>query len=156
MNWLYFTRSNGDVDSMPNNTTLTTIAKKRAFIGDDGATNFQAITTEDAPKNAKWDGDKYISAPINEKARINALESQCYAYQCSMDGFRCPANFYSVLVGAKAAGKLGAKGIACLVALRDLWSIYEIGKADSSVDALDLSGVIPHSFDEIDKEIEAV
>ena len=61
MNWLFFTRSNGDIDSMENRVDLDTDEKRRVFIGDDVATNFEIIEDGNLPINAKWDGEKYIS-----------------------------------------------------------------------------------------------
>ena len=38
--WLYFKRTNGDQDCMPNRPKLDNDKKRRAFIGDPGATDF--------------------------------------------------------------------------------------------------------------------
>ena len=89
--------------------------------------------------------------------RIDALESQCYAYQVSRSGFKCPANFYGLLMAGKASGTAGVKTIACLTALDMLWSLYELYKNDSDMDVeFEVAGVIPYSFDEIRAEIEAL
>lgn len=63
MNWLFFTRSNGDVDCRPNSSELDTLDNRRAIIGDLGAHNFEVINDSQVPKNANWVIDKYISAP---------------------------------------------------------------------------------------------
>lgn len=60
MKYLFFTRSNGDIDSMPNDPKLTTLAKRKAFIGDSGASRFQIVDASAIPKNPKWDGSKYV------------------------------------------------------------------------------------------------
>ena len=62
MHWLFFTRSSGDLDSMPHQLNLLTDGLKRAFIGDSGAHSFQVIASEDVPKYPTWDGEKYVSA----------------------------------------------------------------------------------------------
>lgn len=66
--FLYFTRSNGDIDCLPeksvNDFKLTTKAKRRAFIGDSGADNF---SLQDSVAHAVWDGSKYISDSMREK-----------------------------------------------------------------------------------------
>ncbi len=61
MNWLFYTKSNGDISSMPNNPALDTDAQKRAFLGDDGANNFEIISNDDLLRHPTWDGEKYIS-----------------------------------------------------------------------------------------------
>ena len=61
MNWLFFTRKNGDIDSMLNDIELDTDEERRAFIGDGSAINFEVISSENVPSNPKWDGEKYVS-----------------------------------------------------------------------------------------------
>jgi len=111
------------------------------------------------------DGDE-VRAPNEEELqaredaadliRVEGLEAQCYAYQISRTGLKCPANFYALLIGAKAAGKLGLKVIACFVSLDLLWKLYETYKKDSTLEVeYDVAGTMPHSFDEIREEIEA-
>jgi hypothetical protein len=72
MNFLFFTRSNGDIDNMPNREEHDTEAKRIAFIGDDGASNFQVIASDSIPKKPKWDGEKYVSDTV----KINAEAAQ--------------------------------------------------------------------------------
>lgn len=67
--WLFFTRSNSDIDSMIHQPALTTIAKKREFIGDAGATNFEVVEDDDTVKNPEWDGEKYIDSDPNSGAK---------------------------------------------------------------------------------------
>jgi len=102
------------------------------------------------------DAYQVVLAEDLELQRIAGIEAACYNYQISRAGFKCPANFYALLIGAKAAGKFGPKVIACFVALDLLWSLYETYKKDSTLEIeFDVAGVIPHSFDEIRAEIEA-
>ena len=61
MDYLFFTRKNGDIDSMENIVDLDTDEKRRVFIGDDEAVNFEIINSDNLPISAKWDGEKYIS-----------------------------------------------------------------------------------------------
>lgn len=63
--WLYFTRSDGQIDSMPNNAELDTADKRRAFIGDSGANRFSI--QDGCGINPIWDGSKYISDPAELK-----------------------------------------------------------------------------------------
>ena len=60
MKFLIFTRSNGDIDSRPDNPGLDTAEKRRDEIGDIGSSRF---SVQDPVQHAKWDGSKYISDP---------------------------------------------------------------------------------------------
>jgi hypothetical protein len=77
MNFLYFTRSNNDIDSMPNNATLDTDQKRKDFIGDQEAYNF---STQEGCMNPIWDGEKYItdinSIILSNKNLANELYNQ--------------------------------------------------------------------------------
>jgi len=64
MKFLYFTRSNGDIDNMQDNKALTTSAKRKEFIGDE-ATKF---SVQDGVLNPVWDGSKYIKDPDNKES----------------------------------------------------------------------------------------
>lgn len=101
--------------------------------------------------------ESYVPPIINDNIRINALELQCYAYQISRSGFKCPANFYAMLTGAKGGGLVGEKAAKCLVALDMLWSLYDLYKSDSEMEVeFEVAGKIPYSFDEVRVEIEAL
>lgn len=124
------------------------------------ANNDNYFLVEDGTPRQKTDIEKYSEQVLfleqAELSRIATLEKMAYDYQTSYTGFKCPANFYALLIGAKAAGKLGPKVIACFVALDLLWKLYETYKKDSTIEIeFDVAGVIPHSFDEVRAEIEA-
>jgi hypothetical protein len=73
MKYLYFTRSNGDIDCLPEKSVirykLTTVAKRKTFIGDSGAVNF---SFQEQVIKAVWDGSKYVSdtAKIKEEQEV--------------------------------------------------------------------------------------
>jgi len=60
MKFLFFTRSNGDIDSMPNNLELITLAERRAAVGDSGADNFQVLEDPNL-RNPYFNGSEYVS-----------------------------------------------------------------------------------------------
>lgn len=134
----------------------------------EGSTTYEYEAEHGPHMSSSWwvlDGDE-VRAPNTEELqaredaadliRVEGLESQCYTYQISRTGLKCPANFYALLIGAKAAGKLGPKVIDCFVSLDLLWKLYETYKKDSSIEIeFDVAGTLPHSFDEIREEIEA-
>lgn len=68
--WLYFTRSNGDVDNMPNQEDLKTATSRKDFIGDE-ATRF---SVQKAVLNPVWDGSKYIKDVTNKEAERKAAK----------------------------------------------------------------------------------
>jgi uncharacterized protein YtpQ (UPF0354 family) len=68
MKYLYFTRSNGDIDCLPEKSViqhkLTTAAKRKAFIGSDDITN---IKLQEEVLYPVWNGSEYIKADGKEK-----------------------------------------------------------------------------------------
>jgi hypothetical protein len=68
MKYLYFTRSNGDIDCLPEKSVirykLTTGAKRRKFIGSDDITN---IKLQEQVMYPVWNGSEYIKADGKEK-----------------------------------------------------------------------------------------
>ncbi len=119
----------------------------RFFVVENGEP--RAITAqEEADMNA-------ADAAAAEANRISALRNACLNYQSQQ--FRCDSNFYGLLMAAKASGAAGVKSAACLTQLDLLWSLYEAMKSDSELEEdFSPAGVIPHSFDEVRTEIEAV
>ena len=119
----------------------------RFFVVENGEP--RAITAqEEADMNA-------ADAAAAEANRISALRNACLNYQAQE--FRCDSNFYGLLMAAKASGAAGVKSAACLTQLDLLWSLYEAMKSDSELEEdFSPAGVIPHSFDEVRAEIEAV
>lgn len=76
--WLYFTRHDGQVDSMPDNPKLDNSEKRKEFIGDAGASRFSV--QNGCGKYPIWDGSKYISDPdmirINSKQNLKAKRDE--------------------------------------------------------------------------------
>ena len=68
MQFLYFTKSNGDIDSIPEDSLkkfkLTKTEAYKKFSGDSGVKRFSLQDPVDHPY---WDGDKYISDPSKLK-----------------------------------------------------------------------------------------
>lgn len=60
MEYLFFTRSNGDVDSMPNDPSLVGQAERRAAVGDAGADDFQVLE-DPSLKSPTFNGSEYVS-----------------------------------------------------------------------------------------------
>lgn len=79
MRYYYFTRSNGDLDTLSEKTVadfnLTTLAKKRDFVGDSGATGF--ILSEPIP-HAKIDASIVIKDTEKEKAEYKKEAERLY------------------------------------------------------------------------------
>lgn len=105
---------------------------------------------------AQEEADMLVAeAAAAEANRISALRNACLNYQAQE--FRCDSNFYGLLMAAKASGAAKEKSAACLLKLDLLWSLYEAMKNDAELDEdFSPAGVIPHSFDEVRTEIEAV
>ena len=152
MKFLYFTRSNGDVDNLPEKSVvdfkLTTDAKKRDFTGDDGAHSF---SLQEPVARPLWDdGAKaYTLDPDNSEeiaAAENALYRSCLAYQIdqidtNMENEMTKSE--SLVEAGKAtaadlpeAGKAGAW-------IEALWVEYYTRKADALNASLDFSTVEP-------------
>ena len=70
MSWLFFTKGNGEVSSMPNILSLKTKAQRRKFIGDPLVDRFQVISNDKAPICPKWDGSKYITDSTEQAKRL--------------------------------------------------------------------------------------
>ena len=70
MKYLYFTKSNGDIDCLPEKTVirykLTTAAKRKEFIGSDDITN---IKLQESVMYPVWNGSEYIKADGIEKEK---------------------------------------------------------------------------------------
>ena len=111
---------------------------------------------EPRPITAQEEADMITAEAVTAEAnRINTLRNACLNYQTQ--DFRCDSNFYGLLMAAKASGAAGVKSAACLTQLDLLWSLYEAMKSDSELEEdFSPAGVIPHSFDEVRAEIEAV
>lgn len=79
MNYLFFTRSNGDVDCMPFDEPisleLTTMAKKRKFIGDAGATNFKIFEESNCPINAILGNGDYVTNPKDDLKKTRSEDA---------------------------------------------------------------------------------
>ena len=74
--WLYFTRSDGQVDSMPNNPKLDNSEKRREFIGDQESYRFSV--QDGCGKHPVWNGSKYISDPEMLKLDVKKKASDLY------------------------------------------------------------------------------
>ena len=68
--WLYFTRSNGDIDNTPNREDLKTATSRKAFIGDEAS----RFSVQDGVLNPVWDGSEYIKDVTNKEAEKEALK----------------------------------------------------------------------------------
>lgn len=81
MKWLYFTRSNADIDCLPEKTVsryhLKTETKRRSFIGDSGAGTF---SLQDAVINPVWDEDGELYIPNQEEISLEKINKLTYLY----------------------------------------------------------------------------
>lgn len=75
MDFLYFTRSNGDVDSMENNPDLIDLYSRREFIGDQGAGNFVVMSNRNIIYPV-FNGTTYVSNSTTKNQKIANIKNK--------------------------------------------------------------------------------
>jgi hypothetical protein len=137
-NWIYFKRSNGDIDQMPFRDGLETEEKVKDFLGLDSITDFEILEEIKEIKSSK-------------EELFSQLWTACTNYRKE----RISEEGMLFLFPYKATGK--AKAVYDWV--QSLWDEYYTRKATidaGGVPSFDFKalGEMPHTFLEVRQEIE--
>ena len=155
MDFIFYTRRDGSVGSMPAHPELKTEADWKRHCGDNSATNFRLMRSPSF-KCAIFspEADTYVDdvEQIN-KLKAEARTDACLAYQQSRQGGRCDSNFMALLTVLGGHENIGPKALACIDWLEQLWR-DENSRNDDNFDFSN-NGSIPHTYSEVREEANA-
>lgn len=156
MNYFYFTRDNGDVDSMRAVEGIKNLAQLKDHINNLNISRFSI--QEACGRNPTWDTESQSYISVKNTAEIkNRLRDAALNYQKTLG--RCDSNYFAMLTSIKTLCTISGQPIppkaqACLDWVESIWTLKDQREANQEENYdFSVCGVVPHKFDEVRAEV---